>query len=242
MVRVLRFPEMELLLAALVPVSVCWLFLEIADEVGEGQTRAFDRAVLLAFRNPDNPHDALGPRWFEESVRDLTSLGSSAVLLLTTLAAAGYLILQRKGRALVLLLATTTGGALLTAALKMSFARPRPDLVPHLTVVQTASFPSGHAALSAMVYLTLSAILAQMATHWRLRAYFVGVALFVTMIVGVTRVYTGVHYPSDVLAGWTLGLGWSTFAWLVTWALKRRGMLRANASAEPEAVTTTTAT
>jgi undecaprenyl-diphosphatase len=112
---------------------------------------------------------------------------------------------------------------MLSMAVKMGFDRPRPELVPHGSYVYTASFPSGHSMMSAVVYLTLAAMLARVQPQWRLRIYILGVAVLVTLLVGFSRVYLGVHWPSDVLAGWAVGAAWALTCWLATLLLQRRG-------------------
>lgn len=198
-------------------------FFALANEVTEGRTRALDEWVIRSMRHPDNLADPLGPPWLEDAVRDITALGSSTVLVLVTLAAAGFLVARRQYHALGLLLAAIGGGELLVWGLKGFFARPRPDLVPLLMRVSTASFPSGHSLLSAVVYLTLGALLARMVAPLKLKLYFIGVALGFSFLVGLSRIYLGVHYPTDVLAGWTLGLLWAVVCWLAARALQRRG-------------------
>jgi undecaprenyl-diphosphatase len=211
-----------LLLLALVSAGV-WGFVEIADEVGEGTTRAVDEALLLALRTPGDPADPLGPGWLEEAGRDLTALGGMAVLTLVSLAAIGYLVIGRKGHAALLLVAAVGGGMLWSTALKLGFDRPRPDLVPHGSVVYTASFPSGHSMLSAVTYLTLGALLARVHRERRTKAYLLALAVLITLLVGASRVYLGVHWPTDVLGGWAGGSAWALACWLVARWLQQRG-------------------
>jgi undecaprenyl-diphosphatase len=110
-----------------------------------------------------------------------------------------------------------------TTVLKNWFDRPRPTVVPHLSIVSTSSFPSGHSTLAATIYLTLGALLGRFVRERRLRAYFLIVALVLSLLVGVSRVYMGVHYPTDVFAGWTAGLAWALICRLVARALQQRG-------------------
>src|SRR5690606_5819438 len=172
-----RFVEVRFLLAALVTVVGVWLFVEIADAMAEGELDAIDRALILMMRTPGDPADPIGPAWFEEAMRDVTALGSLPVLALATGATAGYLLLKRSAPALVLLVAATAGGLLLSVVLKLAFGRARPELVPHLTAVLTASFPSGHSSMSAVVYLTIAALLARLVAEPGLKAYCIAVAL-----------------------------------------------------------------
>jgi undecaprenyl-diphosphatase len=202
-----------------------WGFVSLADEVREGESQAFDRAILLALRNPADLSDPIGPRAFEEMMRDVTALGSSFVLTFVTLAVIGLLLLARKRGASLLVFASVAGGALLGSALKRLFERPRPDLVPHGVEVYTASFPSNHAMLSAVTYLTLGALLARLEVERRVKIYFLSISVLLTLIVGASRVYLGVHWPTDVLAGWAVGSAWAMGVWLVATWLQRRGRI-----------------
>lgn len=217
--------DLILLLTLLFAVGGIWVFIELADEVSEGETQRIDEAILLALRNPDDRADPLGPEWLEEVGRDMTALGGWAVLTLVTLAVSGYLVMRRKFHALGLVLSATVGGTVLAHLLKELFSRPRPDLVTHLSYVMTASFPSGHSMMSAAVYLTLGALLSRLIEEIRLKVYFLSLALLLTFLVGFSRVYLGVHYPTDVLAGWAAGLSWALLCWLVAGWLQRRGMV-----------------
>jgi undecaprenyl-diphosphatase len=200
-----------------------WIFVEIAGEVIEGDVTRFDRTLLLALRSAGDPSDPLGPRWFEEAARDVTGLGGTTILTFVTLAAIAYLLMTRKRHAALLVLAAVGGGMLMSTLLKLGFARPRPDLVPHSARVYTSSFPSGHAMLSAVTYLTLGALLARVQPRRRIKAFFLGLAILLTIVIGMSRVYLGVHWPSDVLAGWCGGAAWEALCWFVALQLQRRG-------------------
>jgi undecaprenyl-diphosphatase len=215
-----RRPEPRVLAALLAAAAGLWAFIALSDEVGEGELGALDRAILLALRNPADPTDPLGPRWFEEFMRDLTGLGGHGVLALVLLAVSSFLLLAGLRRTAVSVLAACLSGALLSSLLKHFFARPRPDLVPHGAYVMTASFPSGHALLSALVYLTLAALVARQLQRRRLRLHVICVAVVLTLLVGISRVYLGVHWPSDVLAGWAIGAAWALAWWGIAQALR----------------------
>lgn len=202
-----------------------WLFLAIAGEVQDGDTRGIDRAILLSLRDKDNVADPLGPRGLEEVGRDLTALGGVAVLTLLTLFVLGYLLLVRKPRAATFVAVAVSGAALLSLALKGVFERPRPDLVPHLSYVTSSSFPSGHSMLSASVFLTLGALLSRQEESVILKAYFLVVALSITFLVGLSRVYVGVHWPTDVVGGWAAGSAWAAGCWLIARRLQRQKTL-----------------
>ncbi|MDX6748914.1 phosphatase PAP2 family protein [Geminicoccaceae bacterium 1502E] len=202
--------------------ATSWSFMTIADEVVEGETRATDERILLALRNVADPSDPIGPRWFEEMMRDFTALGGIAFLSLLTLAICGWLLFDRRRFPALVIAASVAGGMVLSLALKFGYARPRPDLVPHGSEVYTASFPSGHAMMSAAVYLTLGVLLARVQPGRHLKIYFLALAVLLTVLVGISRVYLGVHWPSDVLAGWSAGAAWATLCWLATlWAQRR---------------------
>ncbi|MBK6703007.1 MAG: phosphatase PAP2 family protein [Caulobacteraceae bacterium] len=205
-------------------------FVEIAEEVGEGETRWFDESILLALRTAD-PADPIGPRWVESSVMDITALGGFAVLALVTLMAVFYLLVNKKWGSALTLLVATIGGTLISEGLKVGFNRPRPDLVAHVVETTSMSFPSGHAMLSAVTYLTLGALIARTQEKRQMRGYVLGGAILVTLLIGLTRIYLGVHWPTDVLAGWCLGASWALLCWAVaTWLTNQAGMTNARQS------------
>jgi undecaprenyl-diphosphatase len=201
------------------------VFATLANEVGSGGTRAFDERLLLALRTPGNLADPIGPKWLEEMVRDFTALGSTGVLALMVLAVAGFLAITRKGHAALAVLVAVVCGVALSQTTKWAYARPRPELVPHGAEVFSASFPSGHAMMSAVVYLTLGALLARTQPNQGVKAYILGVAVVLTVLVGASRVYLGVHWPTDVLAGWALGGVWALACWLAVLWLQARGQV-----------------
>ncbi len=213
------------LAAVVITIISAWCFLEVADEVTEGETQRLDEWVVHSLRRPADPSNPLGPPWLEEVVRDLTALGGITVLVLVIGAAAGYLWICRAYRSIWLVLSASLGGLLLSVLLKGIFRRPRPDLTPYLTHVAHSSFPSGHTMNSAVVYLTLGMLLTQLSARRRLKAYFIAVAVLLTSLVGMSRVYLGAHYPSDILAGWTAGVTWSGICWLVARRLRRAGSI-----------------
>jgi len=183
-----------------------------------GEPSAFDRNVMLAFRKSAKPDIPLGPAWLQEAARDITSLGSVTVLGMATLAVAGFLFLAHKPAAAWLMLIAVFGGVALNDVLKFAFARPRPDFVTHMARVFTTSFPSGHATLSAITYLTIGALLARTYPSFETSFYFMSLAAFLTVLIGVSRIYLGVHYPTDILGGWSIGAAWAVACWvLMAW-------------------------
>lgn len=183
----------------------------------------FDSGLLLALRDASGA--PIGPHWLQRLMTDVTALGGGPVLTLATIMAAGYLIAARRAAAAVFLILTVSGGAILADLLKSQFLRPRPDLVPHLAPVSSASFPSAHAMNSAVVYLTLAAVLARTHIERRLRRYIVGAAILLVLLIGCSRIWLGVHWPSDVLAGWLVGGAWALLCFRVDRDLQRRGAI-----------------
>jgi undecaprenyl-diphosphatase len=197
----------------------------IAQEMAKGKTLAFDRAVMLALRSSADPSVPIGPAWLPEAARDVTSLGSIVVLVIVTLAAVGYLFLAGKSAVAWLMLIAVVGGIALSDLLKLAFERARPDVGTPLARVFTTSFPSGHATLSAITYLTIGAILARSQPSSTISLYFMSLAVFLTVLVGVSRIYLGVHYPTDVLAGWCIGAAWAMGCWAIMTYLQSVGQV-----------------
>jgi undecaprenyl-diphosphatase len=225
--------ELWLLLGALALLAIVLVIAKLAGAVLEGSTLDFDKRLLQALRKSDNPSQPIGPPWLELAAFDVTALGGPTVLGLTVVAVLGFLVLQGLYRNALFVLLASTGGWLLNDVLKAFFARPRPTVVPHLREVMSLSFPSGHALTSAAVFLTLGALLMRVAERRIAKFYCMFVAMLVTMLVGVSRVYLGVHYPTDVVAGWLIGLCWALFCWLAERSLERSaGLKRERAQAK----------
>lgn len=201
-----------------------WIFALLAGEVKEGDTLSFDRQILLAMRRPGDLAPKGSPE-FQEAARDVTALGGTVLLTLVTAATAGFLALDGKRRMASFVCVSVLTGTIAAAVLKDLFQRPRPDIVPHVVYVSSGSFPSGHSMLSAITYLTLGALLARSQERKLLKVYFLLLAAFLTFIVGLSRIYLGVHWPTDVLAGWTAGAVWALLCWLVARRLQNRHRL-----------------
>jgi undecaprenyl-diphosphatase len=218
--------ELRVLLVTLGVVALAIAFVYVADNVIQGDTRDFDERVLRSLRSADDPAVPIGPSWLRAGALDLTALGSPTVLGLVVLAVTGYLVLHGLYRTGAFVFVASCGGWMLNTVLKQVFERSRPDIVPHLREVASWSFPSGHALTSAAVYLTLGTLLMRLA-HGRLaKLYCIAVAMLATLLVGATRVYLGVHYPTDVLAGWLVGLSWALLCWVAERRLERRTGLK----------------
>lgn len=207
--------ETRTLLALVALVGIPSLFLSIADEVAEGETAALDRRLLLAFRSPGDPSDPLGPRWFEESVRDITALGGFTVVTLLTIVATLLLVFHQRRREALIFAGTVVLAYASSEVLKAFYDRDRPMLVAHGSIVYSQSFPSGHSTAAAATFLTLATVLASFETRRRTKALIYALAITAMIAVGVSRVYLGVHWPTDVLAGWALGASWALAAWMV---------------------------
>lgn len=214
-------------LSAWVAIAVLLLlFGLIALEVARGKRTALDQSLILALRSSTDPSQPIGQPWVQEAARDVTSLGSIIVVLITTTAIAGYLYLAQKSELAGLILLSVLGGVALNNLLKRFFARARPDFIVPSARVFTTSFPSGHAMLSATAYLTIGALLSRAAPSATLSLYFMLIAVLLTVIVGFSRVYLGVHYPTDVLAGWCVGAVWAIVCSVLMAWLQLRGHLR----------------
>lgn len=210
-------------------------FLEIAEAVGEGEIRAFDEAILTWVRRPDALDTPIGPAWLKQVARDVTALGGWFIGLAVTVFAIGWLLLTGERRLALYVGVSVIGGSALSQLLKDLYDRPRPDLVPHLVEVSTKSFPSGHAMGSTVVWLTVAALMARSHTRKRVRSYVIGYAIAIVAAVGLTRIYLGVHWPSDVISGWAAGVSWALGCWLIVSLIERRlARGRAQAPESPE--------
>jgi undecaprenyl-diphosphatase len=219
--------DSRIIVVFLILAAGAFAFLKLASEVMEGDTFAFDRWLLHALRNPADPAIPIGPAWLRRAMVDITALGGVTVLSIVTAIAAGYLLAVRKLATAAFLIAATVGGGVAGTLLKWAFARPRPDVVEHLVQVHTTSFPSGHAMNSAVTYLTLGVLLARAEKDRPVRIYLLAVAISLTLVIGFTRVYLGVHWPSDVIAGWCVGAAWAVMCSFVARALQRRRTIEA---------------
>jgi undecaprenyl-diphosphatase len=208
--------ELAWLLVGLGACLLVWAFVGLAGEVKEGDTKALDTTILRALRSANDPRRPVGPLWLEGVMLDITALGSSTILSLITVVVVGFLLLQTRYRTALAILLTTASAELVNSALKHVYLRPRPEVVPHLRDVASTSFPSGHAMESAIVFMTLGTMLMRIAQGKMTKIYCLSMAVFLTLLVGISRVYLGVHYPTDVLAGWTFGFFWASVCWLVT--------------------------
>lgn len=218
--------ELKLIVAAILLVGVTVALLVLVGNVLEGDTQHFDEQILRSLRKDDNPAQPIGPAWLKIIADDITALGSPTVLGLAVFAVVGFLALAGLYKNALFMLVASLGGWFLNDLLKSMFARPRPSIVPHLREVWSLSFPSGHALTSAVVYLTLGVLLMRVAERPIVKWYCITLAMSATALVGLSRIYLGVHYPTDVLGGWLIGLSWALVFWLIERSLERRAGLK----------------
>lgn len=220
--RMLRIARTEIAaLSALFIVALgIMTFVEVADDMTEADGQAFDQAVL-AWMQPV-AGDPRGPWWLEEAAADLTSLGGISVLSLFAVIAVAFLLIQRKRLSALLLVLGLAGGVALSEGLKGLFERERPPAAFQAVETLNASFPSGHTLLATVFYLSIGVMLTRAFPSARLKAFVLGAAMTVAMLIGLTRAYLGAHWASDVFAGWCVGAAWSMALWLIAYAVQRR--------------------
>ena len=211
--------EARVLIGLMLAAGALWAFLNIADEMAEGETEGIDRQIILMLRERGDLNDPLGSKNIEEAVRDVTALGGTTLVIVVTLVAVLAFAFHKKRRQ-----ALVMAGAVLAAwgssqVTKALYGRPRPDLVPHDAYVYSASFPSGHSTMSTACFLTLAMLVASLEPRRRSKALAYGLAGIVVVGVGFSRVYLGVHWPTDVLAGWCLGAAWALLGWVALRAM-----------------------
>ncbi len=215
--------EAPTLLAVLIAAGATWVLIEVIEQVVTGNSAVIDRTILMVFRTAEDPRRLIGPPWLHEMMRDFTALGGIGVLVLMTGGVASFLLLERKHYAALLLIIATATGLIVSQLAKFMFARPRPDLEPVSTIVMTASFPSGHSTMAAIVYLTCAVLIASTRRRRRVKAYVILLAALIALLVGFSRVFLGVHWPTDVLAGLCFGAAWALLCWVGLRILQRLG-------------------
>ena len=189
-------------------VILAGIFLLFWSNVAKGHLDAIDRTLLLAFRSPRNSDILMGPDWLLQFVRNITVLGDSTFLLLVIFAVSFFLIAKKAYFNALLLSALSLSGFWAVSLLKDFFGRPRPAIVEYLSVPNSASFPSGHAANSTIVYILIALALFKLVPGRYARFSLICCALILAVLIGTSRIVLGVHWPSDVLGGWIFGLSW----------------------------------
>ncbi len=214
--------EVSFLLIILSVLAGILIFIGIANEVVEGETQQFDNFILKSLREPDNVSQPAFPDWVTIAMKDITALGSATIIVLFTVIITGYLLLQKKYYWLLMVLIATIGGALIVWGLKEFIGRTRPAVVTHLLEERSLSFPSGHSMMSAIVYLTQATLLSRIEPNRKVKIYIISTALLLTFLIGISRVYIGVHYPTDVIAGWIAGISWALLCWYFASLIDKR--------------------
>jgi undecaprenyl-diphosphatase len=195
----------------------------IGTLIDRGLQFDFDSNILLAMRHGTAHGAAIGPVWLKQAMVDITAMGGETVLVIVVTITAGFLAAKRHWLTMALVLGGTISGSIAVAIAKGLIGRARPALTDHLVQVTSASFPSGHAANSAIIYLTIAFLIVQIVEERRARIYILATAAVLVTAIGFSRVYLGVHWPSDVLAGWSFGTLWALAWWaLGAWARLRR--------------------
>jgi undecaprenyl-diphosphatase len=217
--------ELSLLAALSIVIGGVWIFVKVSEEVSDGNLHVFDHAIMMSLRVDGVPSRPVGAQWFPEAARDITALVSYSIVILVTVLVIGFLLLRRWVSEALLWFFTITWGGILSQVLKTVFQRERPDFAFHLTNVSTFSFPSGHAIFATLVYIPMGALLARSLSRRCSKIYCLFVGVLLAMLVGLTRIYLGVHFPSDVLAGWVAGSSWAMLCWIIWQCIQRRGKL-----------------
>lgn len=188
--------------------------------VVSGKLNNIDNSILLTLRNSGNTSIPIGPAWLLDFMRDISALGGVTVVVLITILTSGFLIIKREYGSLKVILLAVIAGGIFELLLKEIFARPRPQIVSHLVTVDSLSYPSGHSVMSVIIYLSLITIIFGLNINKKIKIYFLYSAIFLILLIGISRIYLGVHYPSDVLGGWALGLAWSSISILLVQKFK----------------------
>ncbi len=218
----------RLLAAILLVGAAIWGFLVLDGEVREGETTAFDRALILALRQSVDPNRLRGPAWLQETARDITALGGFTVLGLITVAALAVLLVYGRHRQALVFGTAAVGAQVLAEAIKNVVGRPRPSFVARYDLIASSSFPSGHSMMAPAIYFTLAAIVAAGELRPAARVMLMVGSVVLVIAIGVSRVYLGVHWPTDVLAGWTLGSAVALVAWVaLRWPARTLAEVRA---------------
>jgi len=218
----IRHPPWLMIGAGAVATAVLVLGL-IGTLIDRGWQFGFDSRILLAMRGGTMHGTPIGPFWLKQAMIDLTALGGETALVLIVTIIVGFLAVQRHWLTFWLVVGGTISGSIAVAIAKALIGRARPALTDHLVTVTSASFPSGHAANSAIIYLTIASLMVQIVEERRARIYILIAAALLATAIGFSRVYLGVHWPSDVIAGWSFGTLWALAWWaLGAWARLRR--------------------
>ena len=211
--------------------SICLIilgFFELASVVTAGGSDGIDETLLLSLREAHDLSDPIGPMWVEEMMRDITAFGGVGILVIISLLVFIYLLLAGHQTIAWCFFVAIITGITLSFSLKYGFTRPRPNLVPHGSYVYTSSFPSGHAMMSSLIYFSIAGMLSYLPFRRTIKSFFFFVAFGITISVGFSRVYLGVHWPTDVLAGWLTGTGWAVLSLFVVRYCQAKSWIQLN--------------
>ena len=194
---------------ALIAAAVLWaIFAAVVIAVHSGASANFDASGMRYWRTGADFHPRGAP-WLGEGVRDFTALGGVLLRHIVALGALAALLFLRLRREAVLLAGTIMGGWIVDSALKHFIGRPRPTIVPHLTQAGGTSFPSGHSFNAAVVYIGIALAFAALSPRQSVRVTLIASAMILSLLTALSRVWLGVHWPTDVIAGWTGGAAWA---------------------------------
>ena len=205
--------------ALLMALAGAFAFIELADEVLEKETVTFDQRLFDAIAGR---YQRLGPG-SQEMWRDLSALGGATVIILLSTGVATFLLLRRQWRSAAFLAISVVGGLILSSLIKQAIDRARPELLEHHALPGSPSFPSGHATHAAVVYLAIAILLTKLVESVRLKAYILTAGLLVPLLVGISRIALAVHWPTDVLGGWLIGLAWGLLVYTAATYMQARG-------------------
>lgn len=214
--------DKKVILVVLFVAFCLFLFIEFSSEMAEGELTAIDNVILQSLRNPENPKELLGPPGLLSFMQAVSYLGGVYALSAVTAIAGLLFTIKKRIKTCLLFILSVTSGTTLMVVLKYFFDRPRPDAVPHLGEFSMGSYPSGHSMVSAIVYLTIGALLARSTKSLKLRAVYLLLSGFIVFLIGISRAFLGVHYPSDILAGWCAGVTWAATSYLFAKFLLRK--------------------
>lgn len=190
------------------------IFVTLASHVRSGSTQAFDDSVIRWMGTHHSPR-------LDAVMLEVTALGTGTVVMMVVAVAALFLVLTQHKYSAILLLASTFGGIVLNGVLKLGFNRPRPSLFVPAVHTVSSSFPSGHAMSAAIVYSTVAYLAARLHRRKWARWLVMGAALILIALISFSRMYLGVHYPSDVIAGVAVGLAWAGFCMATLEAIQK---------------------
>ena len=191
-----------------IAVVFTWAFSALAEHVRKGSTQPFDDAIMRWV-------GAHQTAWLESVMLEITALGTGTVVGMIVLIAGLFLWLNHHRHSAVLLIVATLGGMVLDNLLKIGFNRPRPQIFEWGTHAVSSSFPSGHAMSSVIVYGTVAYLAARLQRNVHARVLTFVIATIIIVMISTSRVYLGVHYPSDILAGFLIGTAWAGFCMAV---------------------------